>query len=106
MAKMARNGASFTIAWRARRETALAGWGGRIRTSAWRNYRVPAGIATWRSYGTIHDLRDECERVKGARFGAGLLSALMNGLVHSPSEKLRELRGCGSLLMTTDMGDR
>jgi len=27
--------------------------------------------------GTIHDLRDECERVKGARFGAGLLSAVM-----------------------------
>ncbi len=34
---MARNGGFFTIAWRARRETALAGWGGRIRTSAWRN---------------------------------------------------------------------
>ena len=33
MAKMARNGASFTIAWRARRETALAGWGcSQIRT--------------------------------------------------------------------------
>ena len=41
-AKTARNGASFTIAWRAHRETALAGWVGRIRTAVWPNWRLSA----------------------------------------------------------------
>jgi len=51
-AKMVRNGAFFTIAWRARRDTALAGWGGRVRIFVWRNYRActrPARRCRYRS---------------------------------------------------------
>jgi len=82
---MARNGASFSIAWRARRETALAGWGGRIRTSVWRNSK--AGRPIWFRCRFFPN----CEEQRSCWIKALLLVSQLNTEAHARAKAAAEV---------------